>query len=169
MNTWRILIAFAALGASAIAAGSRPSWQTCESYTPIQGEHHKPFEIGCWGDDGGQLFGFFGYTTRRYPDDTPASTLRGRSEGKSFRPNVRLQISHSWKGPWKTVRRLHVGDHLLTVDRMGDGTGLEVELEAFRPYLRKFQCGRVVLETGEAARVYLDDLIPEKDRPKHAE
>ncbi len=91
MNAWLALILTLALNESVTGE----AWDTCESYTPMPGEHHKPFEIGCWGDDGRQLHGFFTYAARRYPDDTPAATLHGKRDRESFRPNVTFQISRT--------------------------------------------------------------------------
>lgn len=58
---------------------------------------------------------------------------------------------------------------MFTVDTVKGVSGLSVRLEAFRPYLRKFRSGRVVLESGEAATIDLNNLLPEKDRPKRDE
>jgi hypothetical protein len=169
MIAWHAVILAIGLNASVAALVAREPWDTCESYTPMPGDHHKPFEIGCWGDDGKELHGFFTYAARRYPGDLPPARLHGKRDAEWFRPNVTFQISRTWDGPWKTIGRLRVGDDVFTVDTAKGGSGLQVQLEAFRPYLRKFQCGRVVLESGEAATIDLDNLLPQKERPKRHE
>ncbi|MGC2626451.1 MAG: hypothetical protein WA269_06405 [Candidatus Udaeobacter sp.] len=151
----------------AVRAGE--AWEICEQYTPVPGRHHAAFELGCWGNDGSHLHALFMYAWRRYPDDPPPAMLHGARDGNFFRPNVTFQIGRCWKGPWKTIRRLHVGDEPLSIDKSKGGSGLEVQLDAFRPYLRSGKCGRVILESGEGDAFSLDSLLPEKERTKHHE
>jgi hypothetical protein len=149
-----------------VAHASEP-WEICEQYTPMPGKHHAAFELGCWGNDGMHLHALFMYAWRRYPDDAPPAVLHGRGGEQFFRPNVTFQIGRCWKGPWKTIGSLHVGDETLNVDQVKGGSGLEVQLDAFRPYLHSGKCGRVVLESGESDGFSLDSLLPEKERVKH--
>src|SRR5437868_2709293 len=144
------LSGFIVSGCILVAAASADAWDTCESYTPMPGHHHPPFELGCWGDEGSHLHGAFMYAWRRYPDDPAPTTLRGKREGDFFRPNVTFQIGRCWKGPWKTIGHLHVGDDVLKIDKAKGAGLLEVQLDIFRPHLRTGKCGRVVLESGEA-------------------
>jgi len=62
--------------------------------------------------------------------------------------------------------RLHVGDEALTINKTKGGSGLEVQLDAFRPYLRSGKCGRVVLDSGEGDAFSLESFLPEKERSK---
>ena len=160
-------LAFALITMPCVLSLGSEWFHECRTSHPSAGHHEPPFEIGCWGDDGAHLEGFFAYAMGfRHPDDPPPTTLHGKHDGDAFRPNVTFQIGRSSDGPWKTIGRLHTGDDALTVDPSKGAFGLYIQLDAFRPHLRKIQHGRVVLESGEAATIDLDHLLPEKERPQ---
>ena len=121
-------------------AAAKP-WEECQFVAYAQ-----PFYLSCWGDDGKHLYGTFIY----------AGIL------PSERPTVALQISRSWDGPWKTVTRLSAGKEILPSGPQGDASRLRLTLGAFWPYLRNHECGRVVLDTGEAANITLSKLLGEE-------
>ena len=165
MRCVRILLVSACL----LAVVSRANaWETCESYTPMPGHHHAPFELGCWGVDDSHLHALFTYPWRRYPDDPAPVPLHGKKDGQFFRPNVTFQIGRCWAGPWKTIGRSHAGDDLLKIDKAKGGGALEVQLDIFRPHLRSGKCGRVVLESGEGAAFRLNIFLLEKNSEKSA-
>jgi hypothetical protein len=135
------------------------SWSEGESYTPMPGQQHPPFEVVGWGSDGAHLYGLFIYTLSRHPDDPPVGIVRGVSDGDWFRPNVTLQVSESWNGPWRTVGTLELGRELLTIEASKGHAGLRVALDAFKPYVATLRCGRIVLDSSETATIGLKGLI----------
>jgi hypothetical protein len=142
------------LAVSTCAAGE--PWEVCQfvAYTKPQ-----PFYLFCWGDDGNSFYGTFTYAAYRAHGEPPPASLHGTRDGEWFRPNVTLQISRSWDGPWKTIKRLRVGTEVFTVDKDKGASDLRVRLDAFRPHLRSIRCGRIVLESGEAATIDLSKLL----------
>ena len=168
MRFLRALVVIA-LSISVHKVSASEPWETCEEYTPMPGHHHAAFELACLGDDGSHLDALFMYAWRRYLDDPPPATLHGKRDGQFFRPNVTFQIGRCGKGPWETIGRLHVGYETLSIDKTKGGSGLQVQLDAFRPYLRSGKCGRIVLESGEGDAFSLESLLLEKERPKHQE
>ena len=148
----------------ATAAERGESWSEGESYTPMPGEHHPPFEVIGWGSDGEHLYGIFIYKLSRYPDDPPLGTVRDVNDGDWFQPNATLQVSKSWDGPWNTVGSVQLGRELLTIEPSNGYAGLRVTLDAFRPYISAVLCGRVVLDSSETATIGLNGLIPPSQR-----
>jgi hypothetical protein len=157
-----VLLIFAVTSLAAERAGE--SWTEGVSYTPMPGQHHPPFETIGWGSDGSQLFGLLIYKYRRYPDDSPPATLHGKQRDDWFWPNVTFQVSCSWRGPWKTIGRSRQGRETLGIDRARGYAGLKTDLDVFKPYIGKLECGRIVVESGEAATLDINNLVPPSQR-----
>ena len=147
---------------AAVSTGSAAEpWEVCQFAAM---NRPPPFQLFCWGSDGQQLYGLFSYAAHRFPGDPPPATLHGRRNGTSFRPNAVLQVSDSWEGPWRTVARVHSGKDGFAVDRQKGVSYLRVRLDAFMRHMRGTHCGRVVLESGEAATVDLRKLLRDRSR-----
>ncbi len=136
-------------------------WTKGETSTLVPGLHHPAFDISTWGsDDGYHLVGHFVYKARRYPDDPPVAALHGKQREDWFWPNATLQVSGDCRDSWQTIERSQHGQETLQLDGSKGGAGLTVSFEAFKPWLGKAECGRVVLESGETFSFSLSSLIP---------
>jgi hypothetical protein len=83
-----------------------------------------------------------------------------------FGRNVTFQVSHDWKGPWKTIARSLQGHDTLAIDTAKGYAAVESDLTPFKRWLGKLNCGRIVLESGEAATFDINNLLPPDKRPK---
>lgn len=141
-------------------------WRAGETYTLPEGQHHPPFEISTWGsDDGYHLVGHFVYRARRYPGDHPVATLHGKQRDGWFWPNVTLQVSPNCRDSWKTIQTAREGEETLQMDASNGVAGLTVGFEPFKVWIGKAECGRVLLESGEAESISLSALVPPPQTP----
>ena len=168
LQTFLLLLCLLA-GSLDTTVGRGEVWTEGESYTPMPGHHHLPFEIVAWGSDGDHLVGFSIYKARRHRGDRPLGTVRGLSRAEWFCPNVTFQISQSWDGPWRTLGKAQQGRELLAFDPTKGYARLRVNLDAFKPYVEALECGRIVLESGETATVGLKGLVPPSQRRERRE
>jgi len=132
------LIAVFLMVAGTCAAGE--PWEAAEF---VAYSEPQPFYLSSWGHDGKHLFATFMY------NGIPTSE----------HPKLVLQVSHSWKGPWKTVGRVLADREVLQSGARGDASQLHVRLAAFERHLTSYEAGRVVLATGEAATISLCKLL----------
>ena len=141
------------------------TWARGISYTPMPGERHSPFEMIMASSHEGRLSGGFIYVARRHRDDpAPAAELKGEAREDVFWPNVVLQVGPDGEGPWETVGRSATGTDTLKIKRAAKPELFKVQLDAFRPFIGRMRFGRVVLESGEAALVDLEQMLTP---PKH--
>jgi hypothetical protein len=81
---------------------------------------------------------------------------------RPIRPKLSLQVSHDWEGPWSTVARVRARSERL---QGSSAYRVRVQLESFRPHLSSHACGRVVLDSGDAASITLSKLLGGEERP----
>ena len=78
-------------------------------------------------------------------------------KGEDFTPNVSLEVSDQEDQNWKTIESSFSDKVDLTLIAAPhiDKLFVDVQLDAFQPYIGKLKFGRVVLQTGESAVIPL--------------
>src|SRR2546423_4799579 len=85
-------------------------------------------------------------------------------DGK-FWPVVTAQVRGDSQAEWKTLERSSIVGKPATFPVQADSAKpiLYLDLEVFRPHIGNGECGRLVLENGEAASFKLEDLQALRD------
>jgi hypothetical protein len=120
-------------------------------------QSHSWFNMQMLALENGRLVGIADYDIKR----VPALVLKGIvTSDQRFWPVVTGDVATSYNGEWKAIRTLPIfGTKANWAARRGSARPLlYLDLEGFRPFIGKAQCGRLVLANGEATIFQLQGL-----------
>jgi hypothetical protein len=155
------LIAFLGMGCSLASNGAPNSW--ARLLVPI-GHGPRPgvpFTIRSYTNMEARLSadGWFCYTQGRDP-----ITLHGRKEtdGRLFHPVVSYELATEDQSKWRKLREEAEQSRPDTVTVSPDNpiVSVTIDIEPLRGWIGTYRYGRVVLETGDAGIIELEDLLP---------
>lgn len=165
---WRRLVLFALLGIISVSAQTGPeSWGIAIQHDSNRGTDPLRFQLALV--EGDPLVGTFAADTLP-PDESakkiPSVAIEGheKSDG-TFWPLVELQVKTP-DGKWLKIASSpeEAVSAKVTIYCGMTLHGLLVNLEPFRGYIGKCQFGRVLLKSGQEAKVNLDDLTDPSKR-----
>jgi hypothetical protein len=141
------------------------SWHRVLNLSAPVNPRVEPFQIvGIGSEDGNHLVGeflFFNYKEgEKFP---PPVTIQGsRKADGTFWPRVVAQVTTEINSPWTTIQTPPpVGEATsLVVTPKQEKQRFYVDLDIFCPMIGKMECGKIVLETGDAALFEIKDLLP---------
>lgn len=140
-----------------------PSWVRTMLHTRVEPINAPQLEIWCTKEESGKLVGCSALANVQSGSYKPVRLIiEGEWRNGLFWPTIMSQVGDLAKGPWHTIRsRSSKRESARVVLRPGDRlTDLRVNLEPFREYVGKYQVGRIILTSGDAAVFELSDLKP---------
>lgn len=137
---------------------------------PLSGyKADQRFSLGVITQEKFHLTGRFVYFQTKHQNPAVTTIDGVRTPDGRFWPRVKCEVANEVTGQWKTLEQpLPRGNRAIVTVKPGeDNMNLMIELDVFRSLLRKYQFGRVVLRTGEAATFELKYLCaPGEDEVK---
>lgn len=110
------------------------------------------------------LVGTWSYTNGAVGSEIPPRVvIEGtKTADGGFWPDVRLEVRKGRKGKWKRIAQSPNRGERATVRIEPKATSFDlmVNLDAFKPFLNKYESGKIVLDTGWSSEFELKDLLP---------
>jgi len=158
------LIGALCVSSSAYAEGPRV-WSRMISSEPANSADRAQ-EFVLYGVDQGDrhLVGTWSYTNGAVGSKTPPRVvIEGtRTTDGVFWPDVKLEARKGRTGKWRKVPNPSIeGERAtVTIEPNAINFDLMVNLDAFKPLMRTYESGRIVLKTGRTSQFELKDLVP---------
>jgi len=165
----RLLTASLAWACTQLAIADTPdgrqSWYRVLNLSAPVNPSVEAFEIvGIGSEDGKHLVGQFLFFNYKEGEKFPAPiTLKGSKKADgTFWPRVIAQVTNDLQSQWTTIQSPSIpGEAIsLVVTSKQEKQRFYVDLDVFRPVIGKMKYGRIVLETGDSANLFIDDLLP---------
>ena len=161
LNTVAIIVfVFLVALCSNLRAETQQNWSREPFLDTTAGDTTSPFTLVSISSIDDHLIGYCGYLDKR--GKSPTAIKGSQTPGGDFSPDVIYQIGNDFEGEYKTIgKSVSKGKRLtLSIEPKDTNTILHVNLDVFRPMIRKYKFGRIVLKNGESTAFALRFLLP---------
>jgi len=126
-------------------------------------EKYEPFILETISEESGHLIATASYGDyRKEKESHLPSLIKGvQTQGCTFWPEVKMQVSNNIQGEWKDVQPTNEQGEpaTVTIEQRSPNVWLHLNLDAFHPLIGKFKYGKVILTNEQYAIFEVDNLL----------